>query len=337
MYCSNCLYKNEEGQSLCSKCGKKLKKHLSNKQLKSLESSITRRSIKKDAYHRQKDPLYIAYIIKVAIMIVVFLILKSIINPPHYSPSQDYNIVEYVMTIRVTFGTSQIFFLVLEIAAAICNLGLSKMALDISRDKKPSVTEIITYPFSNLRKLFKLLIIITIYSLVTSPFKQVPIFGTSIYFIIAIIVSPIISILPFVLIEEDNTSIRKLLKKTRKLLTKNVIAYYALRATFLGWQVLVILGSFLGWYLLAILESSSNWSLLLWIWILLTTMLVPYQTVAISNFYLSIKNEKKYNTTNTGLKNGTIALITAILISISIFIIIYTTILILLSSSMPIL
>ena len=52
MYCSNCLYKNEEGQSLCSKCGKKLKKHLSNKQLKSLESSITRRSIKKDAYHR---------------------------------------------------------------------------------------------------------------------------------------------------------------------------------------------------------------------------------------------------------------------------------------------
>lgn len=64
MYCSNCLYKNEEGQSLCSKCGKKLKKHLSNKQLKSLESSITRRSIKKDAYHRQKDPLYIAYIIK---------------------------------------------------------------------------------------------------------------------------------------------------------------------------------------------------------------------------------------------------------------------------------
>ena len=54
--------------------------------------------------------------------------------------------------------------------------------------------------------------------------------------------------------------------------------------------------------------------------------------------FLSInKNEKKYNTTNTGLKNGTIALITAILISISIFIIIYTTILILLSSSMPIL
>lgn len=177
---------------------------------------------------------------------------------------------------------------------------MSKIALDISRDKTSSVGELFSYPIHNFSKLIKLLVINIVFTLVTTLIQQIPVLGPLVYFVLVIYLAPVLTILPFMIIDDEKNQIIELIKQANTIVTGKRIAYYAL------------LASFIGWYLLAIPTLGL---ILLW--------LIPYQRVALSNFYLSVKKEKVYDTEKHGISDGGIIAITAIVYVIAIFVFIF--------------
>lgn len=83
MFCSFCGHKNEEGNRFCSNCGRELGKTpppSNESSTRQVDSSITRKSIKKDALNRNKGPLYLGYILQMILIIAVIIIFLVILG-----------------------------------------------------------------------------------------------------------------------------------------------------------------------------------------------------------------------------------------------------------------
>ena len=181
------------------------------------------------------------------------------------------------------FVATSIIYIILMAVIFYFTLGMNKVSLDISRDKKTSIGNIFKYPFQNINVYLKVLAINILVYLLLELLTYIPIVGIILYLVLAIYLSPILVIVSYIMIDNNKLSITEAIKKAIKITKGKKATYYAL------------ILSFAGWYLLSIFTLG-----LLIVWI------IPYMDVAISNFYLYITGEKEYNNATKGMSDGLI-------------------------------
>ena len=285
MYCSHCGSKNEENSKFCSSCGKELiKVKEQNKQNRStgpIHNSIIRKSIKKDAQEKNKGPLYLGNIIMFTTVVITLIIMAVNFGEKTIDSSGGIN---YSLGLTIgNFVATSIIYIILMAVIFYFTLGMNKVSLDISRDKKTSIGNIFKYPFQNINVYLKVLAINILVYLLLELLTYIPIVGIILYLVLAIYLSPILVIVSYIMIDNNKLSITEAIKKAIKITKGKKATYYAL------------ILSFAGWYLLSIFTLG-----LLIVWI------IPYMDVAISNFYLYITGEKEYNNATKGMSDGLI-------------------------------
>ncbi|MDD6757118.1 MAG: DUF975 family protein [bacterium] len=285
MYCSHCGSKNEENSKFCSSCGKELiKVKEQNKQDRStgpIHNSIIRKSIKKDAQEKNKGPLYLGNIIMFTTVVITLIIMAINFGEKTIDSSGGIN---YSLGLtNGNFVATSIIYIILMAVIFYFTLGMNKVSLDISRDKKTSIGNIFKYPFQNINVYLKVLAINILVYLLLELLTYIPIVGIILYLVLAIYLSPILVIVSYIMIDNNKLSITEAIKKAIKITKGKKATYYAL------------ILSFAGWYLLSIFTLG-----LLIVWI------IPYMDVAISNFYLYITGEKEYNNATKGMSDGLI-------------------------------
>lgn len=283
MYCSHCGRKNDNNSKFCSSCEKELITVEENNSF--LHNSIIRKSIKKDAMEKNKDPLYLGNIIMFTTVIITLIVVVLSFGEKAIASSGGTN---YSLNLSTSgFLKSLIIYIIFMSVILYFTLGMNKISLDISRDKKTSIGSMFKYPFQKITIYLKILGINTLIYLLLELLTYIPVVGIILYLILTIYLSPILVMFIYIMIDNTNISIRQAIKKAISVTKGKKVAYYAL------------ILSFAGWYLLSIFTLG-----------LLTIWIMPYINVAISNFYLYITNEKKYKAAPKGISNGAIIGIT---------------------------
>ena len=278
MYCSYCGNKIEKDSKYCSSCGRELnqvsKEEPTNKEGKKIHNSVTRKSIKMDAMTKNKGPLYLGTIMFIMAIIIIMVLMTTIFGTKTLTASGNY---EYYLSLTDTTVLNAIIIsIIFMIVSMYFTLGMNKTCLDISRDKQVKTGTMFLYPLKNIKLYLKLIVINILVYLILEALTYIPIIGIILYLAIAIYIIPVFGILPYSIMDNEDIGI-----------IGNRVAYYALIFTFIGW------------YMLSILTLG-----MLIIWVL------PYMSVAISNFYLSIIKEKEYNDATSGISNEAVVGIT---------------------------
>lgn len=289
MYCSYCGNKIEKDSKYCSSCGRELnqtpKEEPINKEVKKVHNSITRKSIKKDAMTKNKGPLYLGTIMFIMAIIIIMVLMTTVFGTKTLTASGNY---EYYLSLTDTTVLNAIIIsIIFMIVSMYFTLGMNKTCLDISRDKQVKIGTMFLYPLKNIKLYLKLIVINILVYLILEALTYIPIIGIILYLAIAIYIIPVLSILPYIIMDNEDIGIIEAVKRTMTAIKGNRVAYYALIFTFIGW------------YMLSILTLG-----MLIIWVL------PYMSVAISNFYLSIIKEKEYNDATSGISNEAVVGIT---------------------------
>lgn len=289
MYCSYCGNKIEKDSKYCSSCGRKLnqvsKEEPTNKEGKKIHNSVTRKSIKMDAMTKNKGPLYLGTIIFIMAIIIIMVLMTTIFGTKILTASGNY---EYYLSLTDTTVLNAIIIsIIFMIVSMYFTLGMNKTCLDISRDKQVKTGTMFLYPLKNIKLYLKLIVINILVYLILEALTYIPIIGIILYLAIAIYIIPVLGILPYIIMDNEDIGIIEAVKRTMTVIKGNRVAYYALIFTFIGW------------YMLSILTLG-----MLIIWVL------PYMSVAISNFYLSIIKEKEYNDATSGISNEAVVGIT---------------------------
>lgn len=273
MYCTHCGTKIAKDSKYCQKCGKAVGS-TNNKQ----EGTI-RKSIKKDAILKEKTPLVITMIIITAIS----LFLPSGVN-------LLYSNTLYAKEILAPLE-SLVEFIIIIGCSIVLSFGITGAAIDISRDKKVTITDVIIKPFKNIKSVALYYLIIFMAMVIYITTLLIP--GINILIILlSIIVLPILIVyfypvldMTIYLIMDDQrkqTPFLETLKEAYELLKGRRVEYYGM------------LFSFIGWFLLAIVTLG-----ILFIW------LTPYIKISMSNMYRNWIGETTFEE-EKGLTNGTI-------------------------------
>ena len=289
MYCSYCGNKIEKDSKYCSSCGRELnqvsKEEPTHKERKKIHNSVTRKSIKMDAMTKNKGPLYLGTIIFIMAIIIIMVLMTTIFGTKTLTASGNY---EYYLSLTDTTVLNAIIIsIIFMIVSMYFTLGMNKTCLDISRDKQVKTGTMFLYPLKNIKLYLKLIVINILVYLILEALTYIPIIGIILYLAIAIYIIPVLGILPYIIMDNEDIGIIEAVKRTMTVIKGNRVAYYALIFTFIGW------------YMLSILTLG-----MLIIWVL------PYMSVAISNFYLSIIKEKEYNDATSGISNEAVVGIT---------------------------
>lgn len=289
MYCSYCGNKIEKDSKYCSSCGRELnqtpKEEPTNKEVKKVHNSITRKSIKKDAMAKNKGPLYLGTIMFIVAIIIIMVLMTTIFGTKTLTASGNY---EYYLSLTDTTVLNAIIIsIIFMIVSMYFTLGMNKTCLDISRDKQVKIGTMFLYPLKNIKLYLKLIVINILVYLILEALTYIPIIGIILYLAIAIYIIPVLGILPYIIMDNEDIGIIEAVKRTITTIKGNRVAYYALIFTFIGW------------YMLSILTLG-----------LLIIFILPYMSVAISNFYLSIIKEKEYNDAPSGISNEAVVGIT---------------------------
>ena len=289
MYCSYCGNKIEKDSKYCSSCGRELnqvsKEEPTHKERKKIHNSVTRKSIKMDAMTKNKGPLYLGTIMFIMAIIIIMVLMTTIFGTKTLTASGNY---EYYLSLTdTTVLNAMIISIIFMIVSMYFTLGMNKTCLDISRDKQVKTGTMFLYPLKNIKLYLKLIVINILVYLILEALTYIPIIGIILYLAIAIYMIPVLGILPYIIMDNEDIGIIEAVKRTMTVIKGNRVAYYALIFTFIGW------------YMLSILTLG-----MLIIWVL------PYMSVAISNFYLSIIKEKEYNDATSGISNEAVVGIT---------------------------
>lgn len=284
MYCVHCGSKNENNSKFCYSCGKELQP-IEEESKVFLHNSIIRRSIKKNAYEKNKNSLYLGNIILIIAVIITAIVITICFGTETVNSSGQYH---YQLDFTTTnFFTGSLLFIIFMVIITFFTLGMNKVSLDISRDKQTMTRDIFKYPLQNISSYLKITGISILVYLILKSLIYIPYIGGILYLILIIYLTPVLTMFPYVLIDNKQLSLIKAIQQTFSLIKGKRVAYYAL------------IFSFIGWYLLSILTLG-----LLIIWI------NPYINVAMSNFYLHIAGKQKYNEATQGISDGTVIGIT---------------------------
>ena len=284
MYCIHCGGQNDNSSKFCSSCGKELQPIKAGKS-EPLHNSVIRRSIKKNAYEKNKGALYLGNIILIIAVIILVIVITVSFGTETMSESGSYH-YQLDFTTNSFFNISLISIIFMAVITFFI-LGMNKVSLDISRDKSTMTRDIFKYPLQNIVCYLKVIGINILVYLILEVLMYIPFIGGLLYLILIIYLTPVLAILPYVVIDNDQMSIIEVIKRTFSLIKGKRVAYYAL------------IFSFIGWYLLSIFTLG-----LLMIWV------NPYVNVAMSNFYLHITNQKEYNEATKGISDGAVIGIT---------------------------
>lgn len=285
MYCSDCGSKNEENSKFCSSCGKELKKeeqqNSQDQATENLHNSIIRKSIKKDAQEKNKGPLYLGNIIMFTTIIIVLIIMTVIFGEKTINSSGGMN---YSLGLTTgNFLETSIIYIILMAVIFYFTLGMNKISLDISRDKKVSIGTMFKYPLQNISVYLKILGINILIYFLLELLTCIPFVGVILYLILIIYLSPVLAMFSYIVIDDSKLPILAAINKAISITKGKKVAYYAL------------ILSFAGWYFLSIFTLGI---LIFWI--------MPYMNVAISNFYLYVTKEKEYRTASKGMCDGAV-------------------------------
>lgn len=297
MFCSYCGAQNEAGSRFCKSCGRELMttpngtegpnpSNMNSQSNDNIHNSIIRKSIKKDAKSKPKGSLCGATVIYFIAMIVVIFVSAFIFGTTEIAEgSYHTSLNTNTLGLLESIGLSAFIM----IFSTYFILAMGKISLDISRGNETSIGKGLVYPFSKIKNYGKLYVITLVTTIIVAILNFIPGIGAIANLVFTILVTPILGILTYVLIDNEELSIIDALKKANELVRGHRVAYYALVLSFIGWYVLSIFTIF---------------ALLIWI--------VPYVNISLANYYLSIKNEKVYNTEPQGISDGGILAITVI-------------------------
>lgn len=285
MYCGYCGNKIDKDSKFCPFCGREVleeKREVNiNQQPKPVHNSVIRKSIKKNAMGKNRGVLYAANIIFfIAIIMVLTLAAVTIgANTGGYEYLLDFN--------TTSFLENTVISIIIMIISTYFVLGISKVSLNISRDKETGIGDVLTFAFQKPKTYLKVLGVNILVYLIAEALMYIPIIGAIVYCVLFIYFTPALAMLAYVMIDNEDITIPNAIKRTLEIIKGKRVAYYALALSFAGWYIL----------------SVFTFCLLL-IWV------IPYVTISMSNFYLSITKEKEYNDASRGLSNGAIIGIT---------------------------
>lgn len=290
MFCSYCGTPNDKESRFCKSCGRELSATPStiegptpsNRNSQNIHNSIIRKSIKKDAKEKNKGTLIGGYFLFLVLILAITFIIGFIIAGTNIVSTGSQTTMAIGTTISVLLAS-----IILILLAVVFVLGLSKVSLDILRNQETSVGKILSYPFSKIKVMLKLFVIMFLMGLGLYIVELIPIIGIIVGLVAAIYLMPASAMLQYVAIDNENASIKELVTSSLNLVKGDRIAFYGLVC------------SFLGWYILSIFTCG-----ILFIWLL------PYMMLAIANFYRYLKKEATFETEKKGLGNGAIIGIT---------------------------
>ena len=286
MFCKNCGFQNAEGTKFCVSCGTNLTEDTQqtpkpNVTPVDVHNSVIRKSIKKAAKSKPKGALiggfFLYILIIMALVFVLSLTLFNTVIDPSVTNAFAVIIVALLMEAIFVFLSSGF------------SVGYSKATLDVARGETIKATQIVTYPIKNFKLVLKVFAVLAIYTLLSYVLAMIPILGAIALMVITIYVTPALAISYFVVIDNEDITIKELITKSLDLVKGHRVAYYAL------------IISFIGWYCLS--PFTLN---ILALWIL------PYMMISIANFYRYLIGEEKFNTEEKGLSDAAIIIITVV-------------------------
>lgn len=308
MYCKKCGAKNEEDAKFCTECGTSLGE--SKEVEKDVESvlsttqsistteekkhdSIFRKALKKSAKEKPKGALCGMVLLQVAFIALLFLLILlsaavSIFNG-------NFNAGSALAFAGLIFFILIVYF----VFTMIISVGMMKASLAISRNEKVTLGSALKGVFQNFSCSLKAIGGMLLFSIGTGILAVIPFIGSIAALILQVYMLPVLIVFVFMALDAQykDMSMGDIFHKAMELVKGHRVEYYGLMFSFIGWMLLAVLT--LG---------------LLYIW------LMPYIVLAMSNWYLALNGEKKYDDGEKGLSN--IAVIGIVVISYFAFIIV---------------
>lgn len=303
MFCVHCGTKIDKDAKYCQNCGEMVNANIKSQQniTKKVNEGSIRKALKKDAILKDKKTIVIT-------TLIIFSILCFSSFELNYLYSKNY--------IFEAFSPLETF---LEFIISIfCNIvlafGITSGALDISRGKTVSFTDLIVKPFKRFKNValyyvLFILIFALFFLLMIIPGINILILLVSIFVIpIGVIYFyPTLDMLIYIIMDDEKKELPFLdaLKQANNLVKGHRTEYYGM------------LFSFIGWFLLGILTLG-----ILYIW------LIPYTRISMANMYRRWIKEAEFESDENGISNGAVIGITIGGYFISLFVIMFSAALI---------
>lgn len=238
-----------------------------------------RQSLKKEAKNKDKRDLILTYLLEIGSIIILLLFIGLAIIGINKS--------SYLLIPVVLIGC--LMAIILLLAITVLNVGVKKECLNIATGQKNNLKYILTYGFKNLDVTTNIWAALLLYGVIVGVVSNFPIIGSIASLVFSIYFLPNLNIYNLIILDNKNINIIDAFKESETLLKNHRVEFYGL------------ICSFIGWHLLSIVTFG-----------LAGVYVNPYQQISISNFYLSLKKEKLFETNSEELDNVAMIIIVAI-------------------------
>lgn len=306
MYCKKCGTKNNDDSKFCVECGEDLvvssgesEEAVISKPSDKLSDSIFRKALKRDARDKPKGSLYgmIASQIGLTILLIllVFLSIGGAIANGSFNAG----------TVLAFSGLIFLAIIVYFLGSMIISVGMMKSSLVISRGENISFASAFKGVFKDFNWTLKAVGGWILYSFGIGILSMIPIVGAIAALILQVYILPVVVVFCFMALDakHENKNMTDMFHKSMELVNGHRVEFYGLVLSFIGWMILAI-------FTLGIL----------YIW------LVPYMLVAMSNWYLALKGEVKYDDGESGISNIAIIAISLISYFVFVFVVVFAAI-----------
>ncbi|MBQ8293040.1 MAG: DUF975 family protein [Bacilli bacterium] len=169
-------------------------------------------------------------------------------------PEKVLEVILPILAVIILFGL--VFAIAFSMVACVISVGYAKFNLDLVDSKEISIKTLFIY-FPQIIKIFLANLLVSVYVLLWSLLFIIP----------GIIASYSYAMVPYILAENPNLSIKMVLAESKRIMKGNRFRLFCLEFSFIGWVLLCILTLGLGFYFLN-----------------------PYMAAARADFYREVSN-----------------------------------------------